>query len=103
FAESVPETRIVPSVVGMSWPDAANRIGARGLCFDWETVRATQTGARVGRVVSQRPRPGTRVPRLTRVRLNVAQRDEGQAHLYLVEQDPECPDPAPPFMIPGDG
>jgi hypothetical protein len=37
------------------------------------------------------------------VRLNVAQRDEGQAHLYLVEQDPECPDPAPPFMIPGDG
>jgi beta-lactam-binding protein with PASTA domain len=98
---SPPDTRPVPDVVGKSWPDAAKRIGAAGLCFDWGTVRVSASGTRVGRVTQQRPRAGARVRPLTRVRIDILTTADGELRLepiYLFELDEDCPMPGLPRL-----
>jgi len=92
----------VPNVVGMSWPDAANRIGASGLCFRWGTITNAGSGTRVGRVTGQRPRAGQRVPRLSQVVISVSRIDDGRLKvvlLYEIDQDPACPNPGLPTFV----
>jgi beta-lactam-binding protein with PASTA domain len=92
----------VPNVVGSSWPDAAKRIGAAGLCFDWGTVRVSASGRRVGRVIAQRPKAGARVRLLTRVRVDIlasADRELRLEPIYLLEQDEDCPTPELPRLV----
>jgi beta-lactam-binding protein with PASTA domain len=103
FGQSSPETRRVPNVLGMSWPDAAQRIADLGLCYDRVTIRGAPLGTGVGRVVAQQPPPGKRVPLLTQVRLNVSKRPDGRAHLYLVAQDPDCPPTTRPTTLYSEG
>ena len=90
-----------PNVIGMSWPDAANRIGAAGLCYRWGTITLAVSGTHLGRVIGQRPRAGQRVTRLARVRIDIAQQvqEVREAPNYLIDQDPSCPWPGVPKFV----
>jgi len=98
--ERKPELLRIPNVVGMKWPDAANRIGAAGLCYRWGRFTLRTPGARVGRVIAQRPPAGQRAARLSEVWIDVEQGKSGRgsASLYLTEQSQDCPDPGLPVF-----
>jgi hypothetical protein len=90
----------MPNVVGMKWPDAANRIAASGLCYGWGRLSVSDSGGHVGLVVAQRPSGGQQVAPLSQVSIDIAQaKDRGRAQLYLTEQNRDCPDPGPPLFV----
>ena len=93
----------VPNVIGLSWPEAAGRLGVAGLCYRWGRLAdAPLSGTQVGRVFAQHPRPNGLVARRTRVRIDVAQRiPQGVTTfpLYSIDQDPNCPDPSVPDFV----
>lgn len=73
---TAPATVAVPRVVGLNQTVAQRRLQAAGLMSNVVYVSSTQPA---GRVVAQRPLPGTRVKRGSRVRLNVSTGPNPQA------------------------
>ena len=75
-ATTTPASVSVPRLVGLNQTVAQRRLQAVGLTSDVVYVASTQPA---GRVVAQRPAPGTKVKRVSRVRLNVSTGPNPQA------------------------
>ena len=73
---TAPASVAVPRVVGLNQTVAQRRLQAVGLASNVVYVASTQPA---GRVVAQRPAPGTKVKRGSRVRLNVSTGPNPQA------------------------
>jgi serine/threonine-protein kinase len=73
---TAPATVAVPRVVGLNQTVGQRRLQAVGLASNVVYVASTQPA---GRVVAQRPAPGTKVKRGSRVRLNVSTGPNPQA------------------------
>ena len=73
---TAPASASVPRVVGLNQTVAQRRLQAVGLTSNVVYVASTQPA---GRVVAQRPLPGTKVKRGSRVRLNVSTGPNPQA------------------------